>query len=101
MNLGKKDAMAAAEAAESSEALRSQEEITQQILQQQNSAAGILSQVKTRHALLASNLSFNKDVIGVVANLASVDNRKLSRLASPDHFTTVYPFICSFHETIS
>ncbi|KAJ4827838.1 hypothetical protein Tsubulata_012980 [Turnera subulata] len=63
-------------------ASHSEEETRKQILEQRNSAAGILCWMKTHHAILASNLPLINDVLGVVATLASVDNDNISRLLS-------------------
>lgn len=85
MRLGKyhsKDA-----ASENSD-LHPEEESTQQIIHQEQSAAGILCKVKSYHAIHASNLSLIKDVLGIVATLARVDNDTLSRLV-PFH---THPF---------
>ena len=46
---------------------QSQEVKTGQILQYENSATGILCQLKTRHDTRASHLTFRKNVVGVVA----------------------------------
>ncbi|XP_062148579.1 protein DEFECTIVE IN MERISTEM SILENCING 3-like isoform X2 [Alnus glutinosa] len=53
---------------------------TEQILQHEKSAAGILCQLKTRHGTQASHLPLTKDVLGIVATLGKVDDDNLSRL---------------------
>ncbi|KAJ8772058.1 hypothetical protein K2173_027235 [Erythroxylum novogranatense] len=58
------------------------EETTKQILQFENSAAGILCQLTVRHGKQASHLTLVKDVFGIVATLASVEDDNLSRLLS-------------------
>lgn len=70
------------DAANENSDLHPEEESTQQILHQEQSAAGILCKVKSYHAIHASNLSLIKDVLGIVATLARVDNDTLSRLLS-------------------
>lgn len=60
-------------------ASHSEEETMEQILQQEKTAAGILCQLNSQHASQASNLAFAKDVLGIVANLARVDDDNLSR----------------------
>lgn len=70
------------DAASENSDLHPEEESTQQILHQEQSAAGILCKVKSYHAIHASNLSLIKDVLGIVAALARVDNDTLSRLLS-------------------
>eukprot|EP00258_Populus_trichocarpa_P034662 XP_024450681.1 protein DEFECTIVE IN MERISTEM SILENCING 3 isoform X2 [Populus trichocarpa] len=67
------------DAASENSDLHPEEESTQQILHQEQSAAGILCKVKSYHAIHASNLSLIKDVLGIVATLARVDNDTLSR----------------------
>ncbi|KAF2315205.1 hypothetical protein GH714_038430 [Hevea brasiliensis] len=61
---------------------RNEEETTEQILKQEITAAAMLCQIKTQHATLLSNLPLTKDVLGVVATLARVDNDNLNRLLS-------------------
>ncbi|KAM7265607.1 hypothetical protein ACFE04_003290 [Oxalis oulophora] len=56
-----------------------EEEITEQILQQNKSAAGILYKLKTHHS---SQVPWTKEVLGVVATLGKVDDENLSRLLS-------------------
>lgn len=59
--------------------LQNEEETTEQILRHENSAAGILYQLKTHHGTQASHLNLTKDVLGVVATLGKVDDENLSR----------------------
>lgn len=53
-----------------------------QILQQENSAASILCQLKTNPKMLASDPTLSDDVLGVVAELGKVDDSVLSSLLS-------------------
>lgn len=61
---------------------QSEEEIHEQILQHEKSAAGILCQLKARHGTQASHLTLTKDLLGIVATLGKVDDDNLSRLFS-------------------
>ncbi|KAJ7959354.1 Defective in meristem silencing 3 [Quillaja saponaria] len=60
--------------------LTNEEEINEQILRHEKSAAGILCQLKTRHGTQASLLPLTKDVVGIVATLGKVDNNDVSRI---------------------
>ncbi|CAH9097767.1 unnamed protein product [Cuscuta europaea] len=62
--------------------VRSEEETLEQILKHEKSAAAILCQLKTLHGTQASNSPLSKDVLGVVATLARVEDDKLSRVLS-------------------
>ncbi|WCJ28883.1 defective in meristem silencing 3 [Euphorbia peplus] len=61
---------------------QSEAETAQQILQHETSAAAILCQLTTRHGTHAPQLTFAKDVLGIVATLGKVDDDNLSRLLS-------------------
>ncbi|XP_038878420.1 protein DEFECTIVE IN MERISTEM SILENCING 3-like [Benincasa hispida] len=54
----------------------------EQILQQENTAASILCQLKTNPKMLASDPTLSDDVLGVVAELGNVDDNTLSSLLS-------------------
>jgi hypothetical protein len=58
-----------------------EEETMAQILQQENSAAGIFCWLKANHLSQALDLPLIKDVLGVVASLARVDDDNVSRSA--------------------
>lgn len=58
---------------------QSEEEVIEQILRHDKSAAGILCLLKTRHIIQASNLTLTKDVLGIVATLGKVHDENLSR----------------------
>ncbi|XVE64406.1 hypothetical protein DITRI_Ditri07aG0098200 [Diplodiscus trichospermus] len=62
--------------------LQSEEEITEQILQHEKSAAAILCQLKTHPGTQDSYLTLTKDVLGAVATLGKVDDGNLNRLFS-------------------
>ncbi|KAG2720575.1 hypothetical protein I3760_02G041600 [Carya illinoinensis] len=57
-------------------------EVETKILQRENSAAGILCWLKANRLSRALDLALTKDVLGVVASLARVDDENLSRLLS-------------------
>ncbi|XP_015577353.2 protein DEFECTIVE IN MERISTEM SILENCING 3 [Ricinus communis] len=59
-------------------AFHSEEETADEILKQEITAAAIVYQLKTRHAVQASSLPLTKDVLGKVATLASVDGDNLN-----------------------
>lgn len=61
---------------------RNEEEIIEQILKHDKSAAGIYCQLKTHHGPQVTHLPLLKDVIGIVALLGKVDDDNLSRLIS-------------------
>lgn len=67
-----------------------EEETMEQILKQETTAAAMLCQLKTHHSVLLSNLPVTKDVLGVVATLAGVENDNLNRsvLQFADWITT-------------
>lgn len=54
----------------------------QSILKQDETAAGIICQLKIRHYQHASKLPLMKDVLGVVATLGKINNDNLSRVLS-------------------
>lgn len=56
------------------------EDINEQILRHENSAAGVLGLVETRHGAQASQLMLTKGVVGVVAKLGKVNDENLSQL---------------------
>lgn len=62
-------------------ASHNEEETMGQILRQEKTAAGILCQLNSQHASWALNLGLPKDVLGIVANLARVDDDNISWLA--------------------
>lgn len=56
------------------------EDINEQILRHENSAAGVLGLVETRHGAQASQVMLTKGVVGVVAKLGKVNDENLSQL---------------------
>ncbi|CAH2064714.1 unnamed protein product [Thlaspi arvense] len=56
------------------------EDINEQILRHENSAAGVLCLVQSRHGTQASQLMTIKGVVGVVAKLGKVNDEKLSQV---------------------
>ncbi|XP_059436554.1 protein DEFECTIVE IN MERISTEM SILENCING 3-like [Corylus avellana] len=65
---------------ENNSQLQTEEQTTEQILQHEKSAAGILCQLKKPHGTQASHRPLTKDVLGIVATLGKVDDDNLSRL---------------------
>ncbi|XP_060675501.1 protein DEFECTIVE IN MERISTEM SILENCING 3 isoform X2 [Ziziphus jujuba] len=81
--------------------LQSEEETTEQILRHEKSAAGIICQLKTRHGSQASHLTLIKDVLGIVATLAKVDDDNLSRLFSEYlGAETMLAIVCKTYEGV-
>ncbi|KAL0382441.1 UNVERIFIED_CONTAM: protein DEFECTIVE IN MERISTEM SILENCING 3 [Sesamum calycinum] len=70
--------------------VKSEEETIDHILKNENSAAALLSRMKSQAEALSSDHSLTKDVIGIVATLGKVDDDNLSRL--------VHPFLPLFSE---
>lgn len=64
---------------ESHSSNQSEEETTKQILQHETSAAGIICQLTMRHGTHAPQVTFAKDVLGIVATLGKVDDDNLNR----------------------
>lgn len=58
----------------------SEEETTERILQHENTAAAVLSQMKMHYGTQASLLQVTQDVLGIVASLGKVEDENLSRL---------------------
>ncbi|XVF50968.1 hypothetical protein PTKIN_Ptkin04bG0146100 [Pterospermum kingtungense] len=79
--------------------IQSEEETTEQILRRENSAVGILYQLKTRHGTQASHLTLTKDILGAVATLGKVDDENLSRLLSEYlGVQTMLAIVCKTYE---
>ena len=55
------------------------DEVNEQIMKCEKSAAGILCQLKIRHGTQASHLTLTKDIVGIVATLGYVEDENLSR----------------------
>lgn len=53
--------------------------VINKILQHDKSAAAVFLQLNTRHSNMAASLSWNKDVLGVVALLGRIEDDNLSR----------------------
>lgn len=71
-----------------------EEDTMEQILKQENSAAGVLCWLNSRRSSIGgSDLGFTKDVLGIVATLAKVEDDNLSRLA----FFVTLSFFHSWH----
>ncbi|GMH29627.1 hypothetical protein Nepgr_031470 [Nepenthes gracilis] len=81
--------------------VQSEEETIEQILKYEKTAAGILCQLKTRHAVQVSNLTSTQDVLGVVAMLGKVDDDNLGRLLSEYlGVETMLAVVCKSYEGI-
>lgn len=61
------------------------EDINEQILRHEKSAAGVLCLVEARHGAQASQLTLTKGVVGIVAKLGKVNDEKLSQLVPFSH----------------
>ncbi|KAK1302475.1 hypothetical protein QJS10_CPB12g00829 [Acorus calamus] len=73
----------------------------EQILLQDQTAAGVFFQPKLRHEAQASNLPFTKDVLGVVALLGKVNDDNLSRLLSENlGLETMLAIVCKTYEGV-
>ncbi|KAF8413342.1 hypothetical protein HHK36_001321 [Tetracentron sinense] len=80
---------------------QTEEETIEQILQKEKSAAGMLCQLKIRHESQASHLALTKDVLGIVATLAKVDDENLSRLFSEYlGLETMLAIVCKTYEGV-
>ncbi|XP_058781450.1 protein DEFECTIVE IN MERISTEM SILENCING 3-like [Vicia villosa] len=78
-----------------------EEEVLKQILQHEKSAAGVLCQMKTRHAAHASLFTLTKDVIGIVPLLGRVQDDNLSRLFSEYlGVETMLAIVCKTYEGV-
>ncbi|KAJ1382820.1 hypothetical protein SESBI_43942, partial [Sesbania bispinosa] len=77
------------------------QDVNKQILQHEKSAAGILCQLKTRLGAQASNLTWTKDVVGIVAMLGKVEDDNLSRLFSEYlGVETMLAIVCRTYEGV-
>jgi hypothetical protein len=81
VSLGRYHSANVAETGNDNGAFHTEEDTMGQILQQENSAAGIFCWLKANHLSQALNLALTRDVLGVVATLARVDDDNLSRSA--------------------
>ncbi|EEF45686.1 conserved hypothetical protein [Ricinus communis] len=80
---------------------QSEEDITEQVLRHEKSAAGILCQLRMRHGTHASNLSCTKGVLGIVATLGRVEDDNLSRLfAEYLGIESMLAIVCRTYEDI-
>lgn len=81
--------------------VKSEEETIDHILKHENSAAALLSRMKSQAEALSSDHSLTKDVIGIVATLGKVDDDNLSRLFS-EHLglETMLAVVCKTYEGV-
>ncbi|KAK1277028.1 hypothetical protein QJS04_geneDACA019614 [Acorus gramineus] len=81
--------------------IQTEQQTVEQILQQDQTAAGLFFQLKLRHEAQASNLPFTKDVLGVVALLGKVNDDNLSRLLSEYlGLETMLAIVCKTYEGV-
>ncbi|KAL0340967.1 UNVERIFIED_CONTAM: protein DEFECTIVE IN MERISTEM SILENCING 3 [Sesamum radiatum] len=81
--------------------LKSEEETIDHILKNENSAAALLSRMKSQAEALSSDHSLTKDVIGIVATLGKVDDDNLSRLFSEYlGLETMLAVVCKTYEGV-
>lgn len=79
MSLARYHATSEIKTAHGNGAFHSEEETIEQILKKENFAASIFCWLKADTLTQALNLSFTKDVVGIVATLAKVDSDDLIR----------------------
>lgn len=79
-----------------------EEDTMEQILKQENSAAGVLCWLNSRQSSIGgSDLGFTKDVLGIVATLAKVEDDNLSRLLSEYlGMQTMLAIVCRTYEGV-
>ncbi|KAM6583857.1 hypothetical protein CsatB_010859 [Cannabis sativa] len=78
-----------------------EEETREKILKLENSAAGVLYWLNSHHATQGLDLGFTKDVLGVVATLARVEDDNLSRLMSEYlGLETMLAIVCRTYEGV-
>ncbi|KAK4436218.1 protein DEFECTIVE IN MERISTEM SILENCING 3 [Sesamum alatum] len=81
--------------------VKSEEETIDHILKHENSAAALLSMMKSQAEALSSDHSLTKDVIGIVATLGKVDDDNLSRLFSEYlGLETMLAVVCKTYEGV-
>ncbi|CAA0813021.1 Protein DEFECTIVE IN MERISTEM SILENCING 3 [Striga hermonthica] len=81
--------------------MESEEDILQQILKYENSAAALLCKMKYNREAQVSDHSLTEDVIGVVAILGKVDDANLSRLLSEYlGLETMLAVVCKTYEGV-
>uniref|UniRef100_A0A2N9IR68 Protein DEFECTIVE IN MERISTEM SILENCING 3 n=1 Tax=Fagus sylvatica TaxID=28930 RepID=A0A2N9IR68_FAGSY len=101
VSLGRYHSANVAETGNDNGAFHTEEDTMGQILQQENSAAGIFCWLKANHLSQALNLALTRDVLGVVATLARVDDDNLSRLLSEYlELETMLAIVCKTNEGI-
>lgn len=62
--------------------VNTEEQTIEHILMLENTAAGLICQLKVHHGSQLSKLPLTKDVLGIVATLGKVNDDNLSRLVS-------------------
>ncbi|CAA0824688.1 Protein DEFECTIVE IN MERISTEM SILENCING 3 [Striga hermonthica] len=81
--------------------MESEEDVLQQILKYENSAAAMLCKMKYNREAQASDHSSTEDVLGVVAILGKVDDANLSRLLSEYlGLETMLAVVCKTYEGV-
>ncbi|CAN8268222.1 unnamed protein product [Cochlearia groenlandica] len=81
--------------------LRGEEDIDEQIIKHEKSAAGVLIFVQIRHRPQVSQLELIKGVVGIVAKLGKVNDDNLSRVLS-DYLGTcsMLAIVCKNYESV-
>ncbi|CAE6075589.1 unnamed protein product [Arabidopsis arenosa] len=78
------------------------EDVNEQILRHENSAAGVLGLVETFHGAQASQLMLTKGVVGVVAKLGKVNDENLSQiLANYLGTRSMLAVVCRNYESVT
>ncbi|XP_058786765.1 protein DEFECTIVE IN MERISTEM SILENCING 3-like isoform X2 [Vicia villosa] len=78
-----------------------EEEVLEQILQHERSAAGVLCHIKTRYGSHASLLAPTKDILGIVPMLGRVEDDNLNRLFSEYlGVETMLAIVCKTYEGV-
>ncbi|KAF3439852.1 hypothetical protein FNV43_RR18130 [Rhamnella rubrinervis] len=101
VSLGKYHSTNESGTAKENGASNSEEETMEQILQQEKTAAGVLCWLNSQHASQTLDLGLAKDVLGIVANLARVDDDNLSQLLSEYlGLKTMVAIVCRTYEGV-
>ncbi|XP_018675580.2 protein DEFECTIVE IN MERISTEM SILENCING 3 isoform X1 [Musa acuminata AAA Group] len=101
VNLGKYHSSAGAVDNNDFSAANTEKQTIENILKQEQTAAGIICQLKVYHAVQASKLPLTKDVLGIVATLGKVNDVNLSRVLSdylgPENMLAI---VCKTYEGV-
>ncbi|PON97290.1 Protein DEFECTIVE IN MERISTEM SILENCING [Trema orientale] len=101
VSLGKYHSANGAGTASESGTSCTEEETVERILKLENSAAGLLCWLNSHHTTQGLDLGFTKDVLGIVATLARVEDDNLSRLLSEYlGMETMLAVVCRTYEGV-